>query len=200
MIPRYAISLVSGVLITFSLLWVMQVLIATGKRAIVDEADFQLGDFIRVKKEEVVRRDEDEPEKPPEVEEPPPDTPPQQMDDLDTSQSLSIGGPRGNLSLSMMAGGRVGLGDGDFLPIVKVAPIYPRRAQTRGLEGQCLIEFTVDTTGATKDAFAVECTSSLFEKASINAVLKFKYKPRVVDGVAKEVPGVQHIITFKLED
>jgi protein TonB len=200
MIPRYAISLLSGVLVTFTLLWIMQVLIATGKRAIVDEADINLGDFIRVKKEEVVRRDEDEPEKPPEIDEPPPDTPPQQTDDLDTSATISIGGPAGKLQLGKMGGGRIGLGDGDYLPIVKVAPIYPRRAQTRGLEGQCLVEFTVDTTGAVKDAFVVECTSSLFQKASVNAVLKFKYKPRVIDGVAEEVPGIQHIITFKLED
>ncbi len=200
MIPRYAISLLSGVLVTFTLLWIMQVLIATGKRAIVDDADINLGDFIRVKKEEVVRRDEDEPEKPPEVDEPPPDTPPQQTDDLDTSQTLSIGGPAGKLQLGKMGGGRIGLGDGDFLPIVKVAPLYPRRAQTRGLEGQCLVEFTVDAIGAVKDAFVIECTSSLFQKASLNAVLKFKYKPRVIDGVAEEVPGIQHIITFKLED
>jgi protein TonB len=200
MIPRYAISLLSGVLVTFTLLWIMQVLIATGKRAIVDDADINLGDFIRVKKEEVVRRDEDEPEKPPEVDEPPPDTPPQQTDDLDTSQTLSIGGPAGKLQLGKMGGGRIGLGDGDFLPIVKVAPLYPRRAQTRGLEGQCLVEFTVDSIGAVKDAFVIECTSSLFQKASLNAVLKFKYKPRVIDGVAEEVSGVQHIITFKLED
>jgi len=200
MIPRYAISLLSGVLVTFTLLWIMQVLIATGKRAIVDDADINLGDFIRVKKEEVVRRDEDEPEKPPEVDEPPPDTPPQQTDDLDTSQTLSIGGPAGKLQLGKMGAGRIGLGDGDFLPIVKVAPLYPRRAQTRGLEGQCLVEFTVDSIGAVKDAFVIECTSSLFQKASLNAVLKFKYKPRVIDGVAEEVTGVQHIITFKLED
>jgi protein TonB len=200
MIPRYAISLLSGVLVTFTLLWIMQVLIATGKRAIVDDADINIGDFIRVKKEEVVRRDEDEPEKPPEVDEPPPDTPPQQTDDLDTSQTLSIGGPAGKLQLGKMGAGRIGLGDGDFLPIVKVAPLYPRRAQTRGLEGQCLVEFTVDAIGAVKDAFVIECTSSLFQKASLNAVLKFKYKPRVIDGVAEEVTGVQHIITFKLED
>lgn len=200
MFPRFAVSLVSGALVTFALLWVMQVLIATGKRAITEEADINLGDFIRVKKEEVVRREEDEPEKPPEVDEPPPETPPQQTDDLDTSQTISIGGPSGKLDMAKLGGGRIGLGDGDYLPIVKVAPIYPRRAQTRGLEGQCLVEFTVDTTGAVKNAFVVECTSSLFEKASINAVEKFKYKPRVVDGVAKEVPGIQHIITFKLED
>ena len=199
MIPRYAASLVAGVIATFILLWIMQILIATGKKALVDESEFTLGDFIRVQKEEIIKRDEDEPEPPPEVDEPPPETPDTQVDDLDTSQSLSIGGPAGKIDLSMQ-GGRIGLGDGDFLPIVKVAPIYPRRAQTRGLEGQCLIEFTVSTTGAVKDERAVECTSSLFEKASINAALKFKYKPRVEDGEPQEVTGVQHIITFKLED
>jgi protein TonB len=199
MLARYSMSFVTGVVVTFCLLWVMQVLIATGKKALVDEAEFTLGDFIRVKVDEVVRQDEDDPEPPPEVEEPPPEVPEVAADDLDTSQAVSMGGPDGRLNFNL-AGGRIGLGDGDFLPIVKVAPIYPRRAQTRGLEGQCLIEFTVTSTGATKDAFAVECTSSLFKKASVNAALKFKYKPRVVDGVAMNVPGVQHIITFKLED
>ena len=200
MVQRFAISIFSGVIITFTLLWIMQVLIATGKKAVVDEADFALGDFIRVKKEEIVKRDEDEPEKPPEVEEPPPDTPELQTDSLDTSQAINIGGPSGRIQLGGLEGGRVGLGDGDYLPIVKVAPIYPRRAQTRGLEGQCLIEFTVTETGTVKDAFAIECSSGLFERASINAALKFKYKPRVIDGVAQEVKGVQHIITYELED
>lgn len=199
MVARYSISFVSGVIITFALLWLMQVLIATGKKALVDEADFSIGDFIRVQKEEIVNLDEDDPEPPPEVEEPPPEQPEVQADDFDTSQALNIGGPQGRLDFNM-GGGRIGMGEGDYLPIVKVAPIYPRRAQSRGLEGQCLIQFTVTTTGATKDAEVVECTSSLFAKASIKAVEKFKYKPRVEDGVPKEVPGVQHIITFKLED
>lgn len=198
--PRFALALLAGVLMTFTLLWVMQILIATGKRAIVDDPGITLGDFIRVQKEEVVRRDEDEPEPPPDVLDPPPQTPPQARDDLDTSQRLSIGGPAGNLELGRLGGGRIGLGDGDFLPIVRVAPIYPRRAQTRGLEGQCLIEFTVTGDGSVRDAYAVQCTSSLFERASIDAAMKFKYKPRVVDSVGVDVPGVQTIITFKLED
>jgi protein TonB len=43
-------------------------------------------------------------------------------------------------------------------------------------------------------------TSSLFERAAIRAVLKFKYKPRVVDGVPVEVPNVKTRITFKIEE
>ena len=77
----------------------MQVLIATGKKALVDEADFSLGDFIRVQKEEVIKRDEDEPEPPPEVDEPPPQAPDTQVDDLDTSAKINIGGPAGKIDL-----------------------------------------------------------------------------------------------------
>jgi len=199
MVVRYFTSFITGIAVTFALLFLMQVLIATGKKALVDESEITLGDFIRVKRDEVVNRDEDDPEPPPEVEEKPPEMPEVQSEDIDTSQALSIGGASGNIDFNM-GGGRVGMGEGDYLPIVKVAPIYPRRAQTRGLEGQCLVQFTVTTSGATKDAEIVECTSSLFANASKKAVLKFKYKPRVEDGVPKEVPGVQHIITFKLED
>ena len=41
---------------------------------------------------------------------------------------------------------------------------------------------------------------SLFERAATTAALKFKYKPRVVDGVPVAVPGVKTRITFRLED
>jgi protein TonB len=43
-------------------------------------------------------------------------------------------------------------------------------------------------------------TSSLFERAATRAVLKFKYKPRVQDGIPVEVPGVKTRITFQIED
>lgn len=199
MIQRFAVSLTTGIVVTFSLLWIMQVLIATGKKALVEESDFNLGDFIMVKREETVNRDENEPEPPPEVEEAPPDLPELTQDSLDTSQALNITSRGQRIGIDLGLGG-AWVGEGDYLPIVKINPIYPRRAQTRGLEGQCLMEFTVTTTGATKDARVVECTSSLFERASINAVLKWKYKPRVQNGQPIEVPGVQHIITFELED
>jgi protein TonB len=76
------------------------------------------------------------------------------------------------------------IAEGDYLPIVRVAPVYPARALSRGLEGYVDMAFTVTTTGTVKDPVVVFSTSSLFERAAIRAVLKFKYKPRVVDGVA----------------
>jgi len=178
----------------------MQILIATGRDAITNKQDFRFVDFVRVKQEEVVNLDEDKPEKPPEPEQPPPDMPPPQAENFDNTQTVGITGPSGRLNIDVAGPGQMAIVDGDYLPIVKVAPMYPRRAMTRGIEGYCLIQFTVTTAGTVRDPSVVECSSSLFERASVNAALKFKYKPRVVDGQPIEVPGVKHKITFELED
>ena len=101
-----------------------------------------------------------------------------------------------NLNASGMSSG-----DGEYLPIVKVAPIYPRRAQTRGITGYCIVEYTVTKTGSIRDPFAVDCQpKGIFERASLKASEKFKYKPRVVDGEPIEVAGVQNKFTYELEN
>lgn len=198
-LTRYAIAFVAATVVTFGLIWTMQVLIATGKQALTKNQEFKFVDFVRVKRDETVNQEEDKPEKPPEPDTPPPDAPPPQMDNVDTSQAVTMTPLSGSISVQNQLGG-FQIVDGDYLPIVKVAPIYPRRAMTRGVEGDCLIEYTVTSAGAVRDPTVVECSSSLFARASLNAVLRFKYKPRVVDGNPIEVPGVRHVITYKLED
>lgn len=97
--------------------------------------------------------------------------------------------------------GNSSLSEGEYLPIVKVQPVYPSRAQTGGIEGYCIVEFTVLPSGATGGARAVDCApSGYFEKTSIRAAGKFKYKPRVMDGVAVKVAGVRNLFKFKLQD
>ncbi len=63
-----------------------------------------------------------------------------------------------------------------------------------------LLEFTVTTTGAVRDPVVLESSNRIFEKAAIDAALKFKYKPRVVDGQPIEVAGVINQITFEILD
>jgi protein TonB len=59
----------------------------------------------------------------------------------------------------------------------------------------------VTKTGSIRDPFAVDCQpKGIFERASLKASEKFKYKPRVVDGVAIEVAGVQNKFTYELEN
>jgi len=198
-LSRLAIAFVTATVVTFLLLWTMQILIASGKKALTAKQDFKFVDFVRVKRNEELNVDENKPEPPPKPETPPDAPPPQSMDDVDTSQAVSMTAVGASIDADVGIGG-FQIVDGDYLPIVKVAPIYPRRALSRGVEGNCLVQFTVTELGTVRDPAIIECTSSLFERASMNAVLKFKYKPRVVDGNPIEVPGVQHVITYKLED
>jgi protein TonB len=200
MVARLGISIVAGTVVTFALLWIMQVLIATGKEALTDKSEFRFVDFVRVKQEELLQQKKPKPKKPPDPEQEPPDVPPPQMDSMDTAQSVNVG--RLSVSTDVSIGGIGGFEnvDGEYLPIVKVAPIYPRRAQSRGLSGYCILNFTVTRLGTVANVQVDECTSSLFERASVNAAAKFKYKPRVVDGEPIDVPGVRHKITFEIED
>jgi len=73
-------------------------------------------------------------------------------------------------------------------------------AQSRGIEGYCLVEYTVTTTGATRDIEVIDADPpGIFNNVSIAAAKKFKYRPRVVNGEAIEVQGVRNLFKFELE-
>ena len=152
-------------------------------------------------KEIETNRKEELPERVEDPDEPPPDMEPLDFDtDLDMSTANMA--PAVAVNVSINASG-LSSGDGEYLPIVKVAPIYPRRAQTRGITGYCIVTYTVTTTGAIRDPYVEnesDCSpKGIFERASLKAAAKFKYKPRVVDGQAIEVAGVQNKFTYELE-
>ncbi len=198
---RYAFSVVIGTIVTLSLLFVMHLLIVTGKQALTKPRDRANLEFVRVKRNESLNVDEFTPEKPPKPPETPPETPPQDLDNIDPdAPSVSIAPPTVDANTNIGGPGGMNIAEGDYLPIVRVAPVYPARALSRGLEGYVDMSFTVTTTGTVKDPVVMFSTSSLFERAAIRAVLKFKYKPRVVDGVPVEVPNVKTRITFQIED
>ena len=197
---RFAIAIVSGAIVTAALLFLMTFLIESGESAVTKPRERQLLDFVRVKQEEVVNREERKPEKPPKPETPPPDVPPPPTDDINPDVgAVSVRAPTIDTSTSIAGPGELSYADGEYLPIVRVAPVYPNRALSRGLEGYVDLMFTVTEAGTVKDVVVTYSTSSLFERAATNAVLKFKYKPRVVDGNPVEVPGVETRITFQLE-
>ncbi|MEJ2330764.1 MAG: energy transducer TonB [Gammaproteobacteria bacterium] len=198
---RYIISIVVGSIVTISLLFVMQLLIVTGKQALTDPRERHKLEFVRVKRNENLNVEEVIPEKPPKPPETPPETPPQDMDNVNPdAPTVNIAPPQVDTSGDIGGPGGMNIAEGDYLPIVRVAPVYPSRALSRGLEGFVDLSFTVTTAGTVKDPVVIQSTSKLFERAAIRAVLKFKYKPRVKDGVPVEVPGVKTRISFILED
>ncbi|TGD75768.1 energy transducer TonB [Mangrovimicrobium sediminis] len=159
----------------------------------------KVAEIVRQDKEIETQREVKKPEKVEDPEEPPPDLDTPELD-MDVDVDIVNVAPVGKVDVSVSTTG-MSTSDGEYLPIVKVAPIYPRRAQSRGISGYCIVEYTVTTSGAIRDPQPVDCQpSGMFEKASVSAALKFKYKPRVVDGQAIEVAGVQNKFTYELEE
>ena len=199
---RILIAFVLSLGITLVLFYVMQSLIKSGGSALTEPPRGSVLDFVRVKKEEAVEKKERKPKKPP-----PPKEPPPQMDQpqLDSPAPNSEGssfdfGESVNADVSLDGGLALGSGDGEYLPIVKVAPVYPRRALQRGIEGYVIVEFTVTKQGSVRDPIVVEANpEGIFERAAMEAALKFKYKARVVNGEPVEVSGVQNRISFEID-
>ena len=200
---RLLIGLVMATVVTLSLFWLMQYLIETADRSLNEDSAGNLVDFVRVKRDEAIERRQLKPKKPPPPDAPPPQPPTPQLDNLNpNAEKIAISAVPVETDIEMTGGFSLGVGEGDYLPIVKVAPIYPNRALTRGVEGYCVVQYTVTRQGTTKDPVVIEdqCTSSLFHRASLNAALKFKYKPRIMDGEAVEVPGVQNKFTYEITE
>ena len=180
------------------LFFIMQYLIATANPQIDDSKQRKLADIHMPEREIDTNVKEKKPDKVDDPEEPPPDLDTPDID-MDMDVEVINTAPRASVDVEIASSGMAS-GDGEYLPIVKVAPIYPRRAQTRGITGYCIVEYTVTTSGAIRDPQAVDCQpAGVFDSASVKAAAKFKYKPRVVDGEAIEVAGVQNKFTYELE-
>jgi len=91
------------------------------------------------------------------------------------------------------------LDPGEFLPLVKTAPVYPPQAVADGIEGTVVVEYTILATGSTANVHVVESTDPIFNQSAIDSAQKYKYKPRVVNGEAVSVDGVRTKIVFALE-
>lgn len=201
MLLRLIISTMPAGLVTLGLFSVMIAFITTAHNQLNEDGNRYVVDFVRLKKEETVQTKERKPEKPPEPEEPPPDPVTPEMDSPQLAENaLNISGAPLDTSLDIATGFGLSASDGDYLPIVKVQPIYPRRALSRGIEGYVILEFVVTKSGAVRDPVVIESEPrNVFDNAAIKAALKFKYKPKIVNGEPVEVAGVQNKITFRLE-
>ena len=184
---------------TFGLLFLMHALIEANNKPPEDVEERKVADIHMPERQIETQYDTEKPEKPDDPEEPPPDMPEPEFDQPDVNpDALNMAAPRINPNLNVKGVGGFG-SDGEYLPIVKVQPQYPRRALSRGIEGYVIVEFTVTTNGSVKDPVVVEAVPpNIFNRAAMKAALKFKYKPRVIDGEPVEVPGVRNKITFAI--
>lgn len=202
MIARYAIAIVLGAVVTLGVLFLMQVLVATPQAKLDESGSRHFVEFVRVQREEAVQRTDRRRQKPVA-----PQSPPQQsiqprtdeVDDAEVTVAVPVAPVDVGMEMSVQGLG-LSASDGDYQPIVKISPIYPPLAQSRGIEGYCLVEYTVTITGSTKDVVVIDAEpTGVFDRTSIAAAKKFKYRPRVVDGEPIEVHGVRNLFRYELE-
>ena len=198
---RFIPAFIVGISVITGMFWLLHALI-THSNVGVDKVEvLPTIDFVRLKKSFEVETRERKP--PPELpqKDVAPEVPTQRMSvEGPSSAAVNIGQIKVDKDVAKNTGFALSASDGEYLPIVKVAPLYPQSAASRGIEGYVLLEFTVTETGATADPVIIESQpKGVFDNAASKAVLKFKYKPRVENGLPIRVAGVRHVITFKLD-
>jgi protein TonB len=197
-----------AVAVTFGLFIFMHKLISSGDSA---NQDLEAISGIRFGPvdipDELQRRERRKPKPPPKPKEPPPppkmtvakpDQVVQNMPDIDIP----------NIDNPMVGGDGMFIGnfgqvdqteEGDIIPIVVIRPMYPRDAALQGLEGWVKVEFTITEVGTVKSPRVVDADPPrVFNREALRAILKWKFKPRVIDGVAVERQA-QQVIDFNLD-
>jgi len=202
MIQRYLLSAAFAALVTFSLFALMGTLIdigGRGKEESIAKIDIN---FSRVIEETQTQLKERKLPQKLETEKEP--TPPE----IDMTETMAKPGAQTVQAPTFKANvdvGGPGLGsietDADILPLVRIPPQYPPRAQERGIEGWVHLRFTITKAGTVRDPEVVDADPpNVFDRAAIRAVERWKYKPRVENGVPVERPGVEVVLSFDLED
>ena len=206
---KYAAGIGFSSAITLALFFIMVILISLGDSGLKEDTSVKLADVVMPERQiDTFMTEVDKPDKP---EEQPEDIAQPELDLAPlTGIDVSIAKPKPNFK----AGGSF-FSFCEYIPLFKVVPIYPRRAQERGTMGYALVEFTITDSGSVENAVTIEgyCSSkrpddpeaefrpcSMFNSASARAAIKLKYKPKIVDGKAVPVEGVLHRFTYILDE
>ncbi len=198
MLPAVAASVMFSLLL-FCLLYSA---IHVGKFVADKSEALQTIDFVRLRRDsetETLQR-----RKPPPPPAPPP--PPSKMKVVAEASSQSMSGmaiPSLDLSASVTGGpmaGAMGKGggaamfDGDLLPLQRIPPQYPRDAARAGVTGWVQLEVTVNADGSVRGAKVTDAKpKGIFEAAAVQAVMRWKFKPKIQDGKPVEQKGSQKI-------
>jgi protein TonB len=196
---RFLVVSILAAAITFGLFWVMQALVGVTGEMIEGEAT-RIVDFVRLRRDtqpETKKReipDQTKPDQPP---------PPPQMDfsqNLNPDDAVGEIAPIMDTSFEMVsADAGSGGSDRDVAPLVRVEPQYPMGAKQKGIEGWVELMFTITRAGTVKDIVVTAASpGTIFNRAAVQAVSRWKYNPKIQDGIAVERARVEQRIRFQL--
>jgi len=202
-VRHLATAVATATLVTITIFLIMLSLVWQGRAGLGERKSRTVIDYVRVRRDSDVETKSRERPKKVELTEAPavPELRPTAVA-APTNVAVPVSVPVFRPSFSLAGSPHLGSGvDMDVVPLVRVNPLYPARAQARGVEGWVHLRFTITPQGTTKDIVVLDADPrNYFERAATNAVRKYKYKPKVENGVPVERPGVEIVISFELED
>ncbi|MDF5114385.1 energy transducer TonB, partial [Vibrio parahaemolyticus] len=202
---RLLLALPASLLISVSLFSFMAWMVDKGNQRAPEASEAVRFDMVMVENEaDVQRRQRSVPEQP----EPPQAPEPMDLSQADTQmEPMSQMTPVSALGLNTALEGiaisapnlKGTMGNQQALPLYRVDPRYPSKAPKRRVEGYVIMRFTIDATGRPKDIEVIEAEPErMFEREAIRALKKWKYQPKVEDGVSIEQFGQTAKVEFKL--
>lgn len=186
-----------AILVTLGLILGMYGLIKMDEPELGESADSVLPSFNQTPENEDVRVIAPKPDRPDDIQEAP-EVPETEIvpDEIDINNDLGLGAVQLGINRDLKG---FDTNDGEYLPIFRAPPIYPRRAAERGLCGWVELEYTVTADGGVRDPVVTASSSSMFDSAARKAALKYKYKPRQEGGKPVDVNNVPIRIVFEME-
>lgn len=196
---RLVVPAVAAAVVTFLLFLLMQYLIIDRSEPPAPVAQIKIFDITIPDPELDVQRTEPRPEPPDEV----PELPdlPRLSDEINAPDGPTLSFNQLELGPGVFQETTLKSTDMEFLPIVTVPPQYPSRAVNRRIEGWCHVSFTVNENGGVEDPRVVDAEPpEIFNQASLRAVQRFRFNPRMVDGNPVRTEDVEYIFTYRLNN
>ena len=198
---RPLFAAICGALTAFGLFWVMQALISVDYK--LKEGGTKLSvDFVRLKRDTAP---EEKKREPPKREKPEQQPPPPEMNlakNINPGEAVGAIVPMVDTGVELEKATSLGAGgsDSDVVPLVRVDPDYPPQAKQRRIEGWVDIEFTIAPTGTVEDPKVIGANPrGVFEQAALRAVRRWRYNPKIENGVAVARAGIRVRLRFELE-
>ena len=89
--------------------------------------------------------------------------------------------------------------DGNPIPVVRINPGYPSHLISRGVEGQGSLIFDIMPNGTTANVRVLTCTKTGFERASVQAVERWRYSPQMRNGQPEVYRGATTQLIYRIE-
>lgn len=203
---RLSIALIAAIGVSLSLFLGMHLMVKGSDQVERQASNSAVIDFVRLKQDSRTQLKERKKKEPPKPKKP-------QMPDTSVSQQnvemqqipFNMPNVAADLSLSNQSflGDAVvgmGFGDSDVIPLVRMPATYPRKAQSRKIEGYVRARLQINPQGTVDDVEVIEAEpKGVFERSAVRALYKYKFRPKMQDGKPISQVATQ-TIEFSLGD